>query len=71
MNNPIWPDAQPWENYLFAIIALIIVVVNRKAMLSREGAVTEVLMPGEEVGSPTMSASPPTTDPPTTHTESG
>ena len=49
MNNPIWPDAQPWENYLFAIIALIIVVVNRKAMLSREGAVTEVLMPGEEV----------------------
>lgn len=48
MNNPIWPDAQPWENYLFAIVALIIVVVNRKAMLSREGAVTEVLMPGEE-----------------------
>jgi membrane protease YdiL (CAAX protease family) len=47
MNNPIYPDAQPWENYLFAIVAVVIVVVNRKAMLSREGAVIEVLMPGE------------------------
>jgi len=54
MNNPIYPDAQPWENYIFAIVAVVIVVVNRKAMLSREGAVTEVLMPGEEevVGGP-------------------
>ena len=26
----------------------VVVVVNRKAMLTREGAVTEVLMPGEE-----------------------
>jgi uncharacterized protein len=52
MNNPIWPDAQPWENYLFAIVAVLIVVVDRKAILSREGAVTEVLMPGEELGSP-------------------
>jgi hypothetical protein len=51
-NNPIWPEAQPWENYIFAIVAVVVVVVNRKAMLSREGAVTEVLMPGEEEGSP-------------------
>lgn len=49
MNNPIYPDAQPWENYLFAIVAVAIVLVNRKAMLSREGAVTEVLMLGEEI----------------------
>jgi hypothetical protein len=26
---------------------VVIVVVNRKAMLSREGVVTEVLVPGE------------------------
>ena len=49
MNNPIYPDAQPWENYLFAIVAVAIVVVNRKAMVSREEAITEVLMPGEEI----------------------
>jgi membrane protease YdiL (CAAX protease family) len=43
MNGPAWPDAQPWENYLFAGLAVIAVVLSRKAMLSREGAVTEVL----------------------------
>ena len=53
MNNPIWPEAQPWENFIFAIIAVVVVVLNRRAMLRREGAVTEVLMPGEEEeGSP-------------------
>jgi membrane protease YdiL (CAAX protease family) len=51
-NNPIWPEAQPWENYIFAIVAVVVVVANRRAMLGREGAVTEVLMPGEEEGSP-------------------
>ena len=50
MNNPIWSDAQPWENYIFAIVAVVIVVVNREAMLSREGAVTEVLAPGNVKG---------------------
>jgi len=45
INGPAWPDAQPWENYLFALVAVIIVIVNRKAMLSRDGAVTDVLMP--------------------------
>ncbi len=48
MNGPAWPDAQPWENYVFAIVALAIVLLNRKAMLTRDGAVTEVLMSGEE-----------------------
>ena len=50
MNNPVWPDAQPWENFLFAMVAAVIVVANRKAMLTHEGAVTEVLMPGKESG---------------------
>jgi len=45
MNGPAWPDAQPWENYLFALVAVVIVVINRKAMLTRDGAVTDVLMP--------------------------
>lgn len=49
MNGPAWPDAQPWENYLFALAAVIIVLLNRTSMLSREEAVTEVLMPEEHV----------------------
>jgi uncharacterized protein len=48
MNNPAWPEAEPWENYLFALTAVIVVLLNRKVMLGRDRAVTEVLMPGEE-----------------------
>ena len=48
MNGPAWPDAQPWENYLFAIVAVLIVVVCRRSMLHRDTAVTGVLMPREE-----------------------
>ena len=51
MNGPAWPDAQPWDMLVFGIAAVLIVLLNRKAMLSHNGAVTEVLMPGEE-GSP-------------------
>jgi len=48
LNGPAWPEAQPWENYLFALVAVIVVVVNRRALLGRAGAVTEVLLPGAE-----------------------
>ena len=48
MNGPAWPDAQPWDMYLFAVVAVIVVLVNRKAMLSRASAATNVLMPGQE-----------------------
>lgn len=48
MNGPAWPDAQPWDSLAFVIVAAVIVLVNRRTMLTREGAVTEVLMPGEE-----------------------
>lgn len=48
MNGPAWPDAQPWENYIFAMIAVIVVLWNRRTMLARHGAVTEVLMPEHE-----------------------
>jgi hypothetical protein len=51
INGPAWPDAQPWDMLVFSIAAVLIVLLNRKVMLSRYGAVTEVLMPGEE-GSP-------------------
>ena len=48
MNGPAWPDAQPWDTLLFVIVAVVIVLLNRRSMLTREGAVTEVLMPGHE-----------------------
>ena len=47
MNGPAWPDAQPWDMYAFVAVAALVVLANRTAMLTRDGAVTEVLMPGE------------------------
>ncbi len=40
--NPLWPDAQPLDNYLFVGVAVLVVWFNRKTMFSRDGAVTEV-----------------------------
>lgn len=48
MNGPAWPPAQPWENYVFATVAVLIVLLNRKRMLTRDGAATDILMPGRE-----------------------
>lgn len=48
MNNPVWPDAQPWDALAFSLAAVVIVVLNRKAMTHRACAVTRVLMPGDE-----------------------
>jgi uncharacterized protein len=48
MNNPLWPEAQPWENYLFLIAAIVIVIIARRSMLHRDGAVTDVLMPADD-----------------------
>ena len=42
-NNPIWPDAQPYDTFAFAAAAVVVVWINRKAMFSREGAVAEVI----------------------------
>ncbi|MFJ2031065.1 type II CAAX prenyl endopeptidase Rce1 family protein [Streptosporangium sp. NPDC087985] len=48
MNNPVWPDAQPWDMYLFVATAVVVAVVNRKALLDRGTAVTAILAPGDE-----------------------
>jgi hypothetical protein len=39
----------PWVTYIFAIVAVIVVLLNREAMLSHTGAVTSVLFPGTEI----------------------
>jgi membrane protease YdiL (CAAX protease family) len=41
--NPIFPDAQPWDSYLLAIAAAVIVFLNRRQMFGRGSGITEVL----------------------------
>jgi hypothetical protein len=41
--NPIWPDAQPYDTLFFVAAAILVVWFNRKAMFSREWAVTAIL----------------------------
>jgi membrane protease YdiL (CAAX protease family) len=40
MMNPIFPDAQPWDNILWIAVAVIVVWLNRRKMFSRETGVT-------------------------------
>lgn len=44
MTNPVWPDAQPWDNLMFVLTAVIIVLLNRHHIFERGNGVTEVLM---------------------------
>lgn len=44
MMNPIFPDAQPWDTFMFAIAAVVIVWLNRDTMFKRGNGVTSVLM---------------------------
>ena len=46
LNNPIWPDAQPWDNLLIALIAIILVWLKRRTLFQRGAGVTDILMPG-------------------------
>jgi membrane protease YdiL (CAAX protease family) len=46
--NPIFPDAQPWDSYLLAVVAAVIVFINRRQMFERGSGVTEVLVSEEK-----------------------
>jgi membrane protease YdiL (CAAX protease family) len=46
--NPIFPDAQPWDSYLFALAAVIVVFLNRQQMFQPGSGVTEVLNPEDK-----------------------
>ncbi|WP_262107928.1 CPBP family intramembrane glutamic endopeptidase [Arthrobacter sp. Marseille-P9274] len=55
MNNPVWPDAQPWDMWLFVTAALVVAVVNRKALFDRSMGATGILhspCAGRSVNSP-------------------
>ncbi len=43
MMNPIFPDAQPWDNLLFVAAAVVIVFLNRRQMFEHGAGVTEVV----------------------------
>ena len=45
--NPAFPDADPWDKLVFVFAAVAVVLINRKRMLTRAGAVTDVLMPAD------------------------
>jgi len=40
--NPIFPDAQSWDNLLIAIAAVVIVFLNRRQLFQRGSGVMEV-----------------------------
>jgi membrane protease YdiL (CAAX protease family) len=61
LNGPIWPDAQPWDSVMLAVIAVIVVVVNRKAMFTKGSGVTEVLSPDSDLESARSRAVTPST----------
>jgi uncharacterized protein len=48
MMNPIWPDAQPWDNLLYILIAIIVVWLNRHNMFQRGSGISEVLSSVDE-----------------------
>jgi membrane protease YdiL (CAAX protease family) len=43
MNDPLWPDAQPWDMWLYVAVAIVVVVLARRTLFSRVGAVTAVV----------------------------
>lgn len=46
MMNPVFPDAQPWDNLLWVAVAILIVWLNRRTMFKSGAGVTDVLMSG-------------------------
>ena len=45
LNCPIWPDAQPYDSYIFVVIAVVVVALNRRRMFARGEAPTDVVPP--------------------------
>jgi membrane protease YdiL (CAAX protease family) len=51
MNNPLWPDAQPWDTVILIGVAAVVVALNRRDLFRRGAGVTTVLMPGDALES--------------------
>lgn len=48
--NPIWPDAQPYDTWILVAVTAVVVWFNRDTMLSRKGAVTDVIPKDGRIG---------------------
>ena len=42
--NPFWPDAQPYDTWILAVVAVVVVWLNRATLFTRRGAVTAVVL---------------------------
>lgn len=42
--NPIWPDARPWDTWLFSVVAVLVVGLNRASVFTRAGSWTQVVV---------------------------
>jgi len=42
-NNPLWPDAQPYDTCFLVAVAVIVVWLNRQRMFTKAGAVIAVI----------------------------
>lgn len=58
LNNPAWPDGQPWDMWLFVALAVVVVLVNHKALLDRSRATTAILDPPEGHTTPCVDQPP-------------
>lgn len=43
INNPLWPDAQPYDSAVFAAVAFGVVMLNRRSMFARGRGATRVI----------------------------
>jgi membrane protease YdiL (CAAX protease family) len=43
LNNPLWPDAQPYDTIFFVVAAVAVVAFNREALFSKTAAITTVI----------------------------
>lgn len=43
MNNPLWPDVQPYDMYVYVAAAVVIIWLNRHALFSRSTTVTDII----------------------------
>jgi uncharacterized protein len=43
LNNPLWPDAQPYDTLFFVAAAILLIWLNRKTMFDKTNAVIEVM----------------------------
>jgi hypothetical protein len=49
LSGPLWPEAQVWEQFLFALVAIAVVLLNRRTLFRREASATTVLRPARSI----------------------